>query len=203
MRKYFQKILQKTRNKREMPTTPPKNFFFHSTEIINSNIGDFSYVGKNSIIHNTKVGKFTSIGPNVVCGYGDHPTNFVSTSPVFYDDMFYIHPEENTFFGKTTVTIGNDVWIGANVFIKNGVNIGHGSIIGAGAVVLKDVPPYSVAFGVPAIIKSSRFDQETINKLIDIAWWDWEIDKIKENIVLIGSANVEYFINVHCNNKNR
>src|SRR5690606_21568421 len=136
---------------------------------INSELNDFSYIGKNSTIHNTKIGRFSSIGPNVVCGYGDHPTNFISTSPVFYDDMFYIHPAKNKFFGKTQVNIGNDVWIGANVFIKNGITIGDGAIVGAGSIVLKDIPAYSIAMGVPANIKSKRYDDKIIEKLTTIA----------------------------------
>ena len=77
-------------------------------------------------------------------------------------------------------TIGNDVWIGSNAIIIAGVKIGNGAIIGAGAVVTKDVPDYAVVGGVPARIIKYRFDPETINKLQQIQWWNWDDQLIAE-----------------------
>lgn len=54
------------------------------------------------------------------------------------------------------VTIGDDVWIGAGVRILAGVRVGSGSVIGAGAVVTREIPPYSIAVGVPARVLKSR-----------------------------------------------
>ena len=79
-------------------------------------------------------------------------------------------------------TIGNDVWIGWGVLIKGGVTIGNGAVIGAYSVVTKDVPPYAVVAGVPAKVIKYRFEQEKIDLLQQLQWWDWDIDRIYENL---------------------
>lgn len=76
--------------------------------------------------------------------------------------------------------IGNDVWLGKNVILTNGITIGNGVRVAAGAVVTKDLPDYCIAAGVPARIIGYRFDREQIEKLNKIAWWNWDIEKIKE-----------------------
>lgn len=115
----------------------------------NSIIGDYSYVNYNSIIHCCHIGKFCSIGPNVVAGLGNHPVEKnVTTSPrLFLKGKFLLEDRYDQF---AIVTIGNDVWIGANVTIVNGVTIGDGAVIGANSIVTKDIPPYSIYGGVPA-----------------------------------------------------
>ena len=104
-------------------------------------IGDYSYVNYNSIIHCCHIGKFCSIGPNVVAGLGNHPVEKnVTTSPrLFLKGKFLLEDRYDQF---AIVTIGNDVWIGANVTIVNGVTIGDGAVIGANSIVTKDIPPY-------------------------------------------------------------
>lgn len=82
------------------------------------------------------------------------------------------------------VTIGNDVWIGANAIILPGVMIGNGAVIGAGAVVTRDVEPYAVAAGVPARRIRYRFPEKIRKKLLEIKWWDWELEKIEEHMEL-------------------
>lgn len=165
---------------------------YNNVEFLYSEIGDYSYISKNSIVHNTSIGKFCSIGPNVVIGYGDHPTNSLSTSPIFYSKHTYfdINTTKDLFFGNSRVTIGNDVWIGANVFVKNGIAIGDGAVIGAGAVVIRDVEPYSIIVGVPGKMRSKRFSDEIINKLLEIKWWDWPISIIKDNHLELSSKNI-------------
>ena len=79
-------------------------------------------------------------------------------------------------------TIGNDVWIGWDVLIKGGVTIGNGAVIGARSVVTKVVPPYAVVAGVPAKVIKYRFEQEKIDLLQQLQWWDWDIDRIYENL---------------------
>ena len=77
------------------------------------------------------------------------------------------------------ITIGNDVWLGKNVIITNGANIGDGVIAGAGAVITKDVPDYAIVGGVPAKLIRWRYTKEQVEKLKEIAWWDWPDEKIK------------------------
>ena len=89
------------------------------------------------------------------------------------------------------MTIGNDVWIGQSTIILSGVTIGDGAIIGANSLVTKDVKPYAVVGGNPAKLIKYRFDEDTIDKLLKIKWWDWSIDKIIHNRHLLNSDDFE------------
>ena len=91
---------------------------------------------------------------------------------------------------KGDVIIGNDVWIGFGALILSGVRIGDGAVIGAGAVVTTDVEPYSIVIGNPARLTKKRFDDETILKLLEIGWWDWPVDKIRQNISIINGEDI-------------
>lgn len=91
---------------------------------------------------------------------------------------------------KDKLKIGNDVWIGYEAVILSGVTIGDGAIIGTRAVVIKDVPSYTIVGGVPAKPIRKRFDEETIQKLEEIRWWDWEEERIKKNIQAIRSGDI-------------
>ncbi|MGC4034411.1 MAG: CatB-related O-acetyltransferase [Chitinophagaceae bacterium] len=141
----------------------------------NVSIGKGSYVAINSNISNTTIGKFCSIGPNFFCGWGVHPTNGVSTSPVFYSThkpAGFTYSTSNKCEEKKPITIGNDVFIGANVIVLDGITIGDGAIIGAGATVSKDIPPYAIAVGCPIKIIKYRFSPEIIEALLKSRWWD-------------------------------
>lgn len=161
-----------------------KNVKIYSPSHISaSSIGDYSYIAKNSYISMTTIGKFCSIGPNLVCGWGIHPTNGISTSPMFYstrkqNGMTLSDTDKVT--ERKPIRIGNDVFIGANVTILDGVTIGDGAVIGAGAVVSKDIPPYAVAVGCPIKIIRYRFDEEKIKTLRKIEWWNFDEEKLKE-----------------------
>ncbi|MDD1427165.1 hypothetical protein MEO94_22335, partial [Dolichospermum sp. ST_sed9] len=105
-------------------------------------IAQYSYIGGQSRLIMTQVGKFCSIGGFLICGPGNHPTNFISTHPIFFSTLKQCgitFSDKNYFDEHPEVKIGHDVWIGARVFIKNGISIGNGAIIAAGAVVVKDV----------------------------------------------------------------
>ena len=151
-------------------------------------IGSFSYVAFRSRIVNAKVGRFCSIGPDVVVGLGRHPTRkFVSTYPGFYSDKnagCAVRLREDKIFDDDppTTFFENDVWVGANTIIPGGVHIGNGAIIAAGAVITRDVPPYAIVGGNPAAVIRYRFDDEQIQILLASQWWEWPLQKILENV---------------------
>ncbi|ESU23923.1 isoleucine patch superfamily acetyltransferase [Flavobacterium saliperosum S13] len=151
--------------------------------ILHSKIGKGTYISANSKMANTTIGKFCSIGPNLVCGWGIHPTNGISTSPYFYSiakQNGSTIATKNLTEERKPIVIGNDVFIGANVTILDGVTIGDGAVIGAGAVVSKNIPDYAIAVGCPIQVKKYRFTKEQIVKLKDMAWWDFDDEKLKE-----------------------
>ena len=76
--------------------------------------------------------------------------------------------------------IGNDVWIGNGAIILRGINVGDGAVIGAGAVVTKDIEPYTIVVGAPARLLKKRFSDEIISELLDLQWWNWSVDRIRE-----------------------
>jgi len=145
-------------------------------------VGRFSYVAADTVIARTKIGRFCSIGPGLICGYGEHPSGWVSTSPVFYStnrQCGVSFSDSDMYDELKPIEIGNDVWIGARVFVRDGVSIGNGAIVAAGAVVMKDVPAYAVVGGVPARIIRYRFSPEEIRQMNNLAWWDWPQEKLR------------------------
>ena len=142
----------------------------------NSSIGKYSYITQNCLIQNTEIGRFCSISENCIIGLPSHPIDMVSTSPVFLKGNNYLnkHFAEFDYQDSMKTHIGNDVWIGSNVLIKDGLSIGDGVIIAAGSVVTKDIKPYSIVAGVPAVTIRKRFDDVTISKIQNLRWWDWD-----------------------------
>ena len=149
-------------------------------------VGKYSYgpITENRIFV-ASIGAFCSfaVGAEVV---GNHDVYISSHEFLSFDGCWENHPG---YIPDTSVirprfilksVIGNDVWIGRNATIIAGVNIGNGAIIGAGAVVTKDVPDYAVVGGVPAHIIRYRYTQEQIKALLEIEWWNWDDDKIRE-----------------------
>jgi len=166
--------------------------------IVNCKVGRYTYIAHNAMMYGTSVGSFCSIGPNLMCGWGVHPTNGISTSP-----MFYSTEAQNGFtLSKNAkcaehepIVIGNDVFIGMNVTILDGATIGDGAVIGAGAVVAGDIPPYAIAVGVPARVIRYRFTPDVIERLLSIRWWEFEQDRLVD--VEKDFWDVEGFVEEH------
>lgn len=161
------------------------NAIGENVTLVGSVLGNFTYISRGSFIDGTTFGKFCSVGPNVQCGLGKHPSKeFVSTHPIFFSTRKQAQitfADKDYFSEKGTIHIGNDVWIGANAIILDDVTIGDGAIIAAGAVVTKDVPPYAIVGGVPAKFIRLRFTEEQVAKLRSVQWWNKDVAWLKEN----------------------
>jgi virginiamycin A acetyltransferase len=149
----------------------------------------FPFIGDKLII-----GKFCAIAKDVkfIMNGANHKTSGFSTYPffIFANGWEKVMPKEGELPFKGDTVIGNDVWIGYEATIMPGVKIGSGAIIASKSVVTKDVPPYAVVGGNPAQIMKMRFDEETIQKLLKIAWWEWSAKKITENLDTITNADI-------------
>jgi acetyltransferase-like isoleucine patch superfamily enzyme len=176
-----------------------KNIRLNDTyKLRNVDIGDYTYIASGAQIQNTQIGKFCSLGPNLFCGYGIHPTKGVSTAPMFYSTQCQngmTLSKQDKIQELKPILIGNDVFIGMNVSILDGVTIGDGAVIGAGAVVSKDIPPYAIAVGCPIQVISYRFSNEIITKMLAIKWWNWEEEQLKNIEELF--FDVDVFVNKH------
>lgn len=157
------------------------NVVHKGASISSTHIGYGTYIGPNTSLCNAKIGRYCSIASNVKVISATHPTkDFVSTSPMFFSTLkqtgktYCTTNRFNEFLSieGRTVVIGNDVWIGDGVTIKGGVKIGDGAIVAMNACVTKDVPPYAIVGGVPAKILRFRFNEDEIQKLLSIKWWN-------------------------------
>lgn len=159
-------------------------------------LGRYSYVGEHTTIIETEVGSFSSISNYCAIGGGAHPVEWVSTSPVFNSSKGILkkHFSDTHYEPYARSRIGHDVWIGAHCLIKSGVTVGDGAVIGMGAVVTKDVGPYEIWGGNPAHLIRKRFDEDKIQKLLEIKWWEWPEEKIRRNANLF--CDLEEFLEV-------
>lgn len=173
-------------------------------------VGDYTYFDdrrygpeqfeENNVLYNYNyskvklvIGKFCALAAETrFIMTGDHKLDAISTFPF----PIFGNGWENAYTidelpVKGDIIVGNDVWFGYDSLVMNGVTIGNGAIIAARAVVVKDVPPYSIVAGNPAKVVKMRFDDKTIDRLEKIAWWDWDIGKINRNLKLISHLDVD------------
>ena len=147
-----------------------------------SQIGRCTTIGTLAAIYDCKVGNFCSIARESYVGGASHPLDRVSSSACFYlkgnlTGRCYFADD---YQWHTETVIGNDVWIGVKSIIKAGVTIADGAVIGSGSVVTKDVGPYEVWAGNPARFIRKRFDDKTIEKVLESQWWNWDDDKLEK-----------------------
>lgn len=140
-------------------------------------------------VNNVRFGRYCSLAAGAVIGMHEHPTDWLTTSRTAYfpqvngwrelvapDRKDEIRRGLRPFRDSCPITeIGDDVWIGQGAFIKSGVRIGTGSIIGARAIVLRDVPPYSIVVGTPGRVVRSRFSDKAVERLLALQWWRYSI----------------------------
>ena len=162
-----------------------------NVENFNSNVlYHFDFIGDKLCI-----GKFCQIATNVrfIMNGANHATNGFSTFPFkAFGSEWQDIPLTPDYKGDTV--IGNDVWLGYDAMIMPGVKIGDGAIIASRSVVTKDVEPYSIVGGNPAHLIRKRFDEQTINKLTELAWWNWSFEEITKKAKDIAEGNSKLFI---------
>ena len=169
----------------------------HDCCLINVSIGDFSYISSGTQLDLMQIGKFCSLGPQILGGCGGHPMDLVSTNPVFFSTFTQsgiTFATKDCFEDRANIIIGHDVWIGARAFIKDGVKVGNGAIVAAGAIVVKDVPSYAIVGGTPAKVIRYRFPPEVIQELLIIQWWNWSVEKLQDAGCYFSNNDIHSFI---------
>jgi virginiamycin A acetyltransferase len=152
----------------------------------------FDFIGDKLII-----GKFCMIASDVkfIMNGANHLTKSISSFPfAIFGEDWKDAMNGKTYPNKGNTEIGNDVWIGYNATIMPGIKIGDGAIIASNSIVAKDVDPYSIVGGNPAQEIKKRFSQDQIEKLLEIKWWNWSIEKITKNLQNLTSGSVEELI---------
>jgi virginiamycin A acetyltransferase len=149
----------------------------------------FPFIGDRLII-----GKFCALarGVKFIMNGANHQMSGFSTYPfqIFGNGWEKLDPQPDRLPYKGDTVIGNDVWIGYEATIMPGVKIGNGAIIAAKSVVVSEILPYTIAGGNPAKTIRQRFDDDVIQELLEIAWWDWDIEKITRNLENIVAADI-------------
>ena len=161
--------------------------------------GDF--FDRNVLHHYDFIGDRLIIGPFTAIAYGvqihmnggTHAMDGFSTFPfnIFgngWEDGF--DPATWEAVRKGDTTIGADVWLGTEARLMPGITIGAGAIVAAGSTVTRDVRPYAIVAGNPAREIRRRFDDATIDRLLEIAWWNWPNAKISRNLNAIRGATL-------------
>jgi phosphonate metabolism protein (transferase hexapeptide repeat family) len=162
-------------------------------------VGDYSYIERHVEAIYTTIGKFCAIAADTRLNALNHPMERVSQHKITYrpNEYFVFAKVDKAFREKrqaARVVIGHDVWIGHGVIVLPGVSIGHGAVVAAGAVVTKSVEPYAVVAGVPAKRIKWRFPKMIRERIIRLAWWDWEMDKLSAAISDFQELTAEQFL---------
>ncbi len=143
------------------------------------------------------IGKFCMIasGATFIMNGANHLTKAITSYPFSIFGNGWDHAMEGKSYPyKGDTRIGNDVWIGHKATIMPGINIGDGAIIGSHSVVTKDVPPYTIVGGNPAKIIKKRFSEEKIEQLLEMKWWEWDIEKITKNVQFLTGDNLDKIV---------
>lgn len=168
---------------------------FENAENFEKNVKyHFDFIGDK-----LKIGRFCMIASDVkfIMNGANHLTNALTTYPF----AIFGNGWENAMDGKEypqkgDITIANDVWIGYNATIMAGVTIGDGAIIAANSTVVKDVEPYSIVGGNPATEIKKRFSPDVIEQLLQLKWWDWDLEKITKNVQYLTGADINQLLKI-------
>jgi phosphonate metabolism protein (transferase hexapeptide repeat family) len=172
------------------------------TSLMETQMGAYSYIVTDSSAAYTTIGKFCSIARDTRLNPGNHPTWKAALHHFTYRSVSYElgESDDDEFFDWRRVdhvTIGHDVWIGHGATILAGVNVGTGAVVGAGAVVSKDVAPFTIVGGVPSKPIRERFPKPVQDGLLQLAWWDWEHEKLAEALADFRALDADAFVEKH------
>lgn len=197
--------------KHPIPMHPRVGFLKPLVTAPNIEIGEYTYYddpeGPDSfqtkcVLHHYEfigdrlvIGRFCAIaeGARFIMNGANHAMSGFSTYPfnIFghgWEDGFDPATWTQELRGDTVV--GHDVWIGMEAVVMPGVRIGHGSIVAARSIVTRDVPDYAVVAGNPAEVVKTRFDRDTVRRLLAVAWWDWPAERITRHLDAIRGADI-------------
>ncbi len=180
----FQKLIQCIRYRRIVLGKIGKHNDLRPGILLTSTsiIGNYNHIGDRVMIGNATIGNYCSIAPDVKIGQSHHSIDYVTTS----QKISSINIGYSLL--KKRAIIENDVWIGANAVVMQGVTIGTGSVVGANAVVTKDIPPYSVAVGIPAHVIRKRFNDQVIDSLLFSKWWE---NDLQDALLIVKRINAD------------
>ena len=169
------------------------------TRLLEVALGDYSYIVNDSEVAYTTFGKFCSVAAMARINPGNHPMGRATQSHFTYRASTYFPGErdEEEFFAwrrAHMVVIGHDVWIGHGAIILPRRTVGTGAVVAAGAVVTKDVDPYAIVAGNPARIIRQRFSANVARRLQQLAWWDWDHDRLRVALPDFRQLSVERFL---------
>ncbi len=169
------------------------------TRVANSHFGDYSYCDRMCDIANAEIGKFANIASSVRIGATDHPMEKASLHHFLYRSASYWEDAEDDadwFQHRKSrrAVIGHDTWIGHGALIKPEVTIGHGAVVASGSVVTKDVAPYTIVGGNTAKLIRRRYPEQVADRMMALAWWDWDHAVLRERLADFRSLKAEEFL---------
>ncbi len=169
------------------------------SRILNSTFQDYAYCDRLADIANTTVGRFANIAALTRIGPTDHPYAHAAQHHFLYRSSYYWEDaaDDPDFFAARAArrtVLGPDCWIGHGAIIKPEVTLGAGAIVAAGAVVTKDVGPFMIVAGCPAVPLRARFSDAVIDRLMALAWWDWDHARLRGALQDFRSLKAEAFL---------
>ncbi len=167
--------------------------------VLNARFGDYSYCDRYADIANATIGKFSNIAAHSRIGATDHPLHTAACHHFLYRSASYWDDAEDdaAFFAHRAsrrAWIGHDTWIGHGAMVKPEVMLGDGAVVAAGAVVTKDVPPYMIVAGVPAEPLRARLPADLAERMMALAWWDWDHGRLRAALEDFRALSAEAFL---------
>ena len=169
------------------------------SRIAHSSFDDYSYCDRYADVANATIGKFANIAAFTRIGATDHPLDTAACHHFLYRSADYWDDVENdaAFFDhrrSRRARVGHDTWIGNGAMIKPEVTLGDGAVVAAGAVVTKDVAPYTIVAGTPARVLRRRQPEAVADRLIALAWWDWDHVTLRARLEDFRALSAEAFL---------